>query len=441
MGSSMSSLCSGTEVLRSHEPQSEHAVETPAPVVDTRRTSTTRADERGPLPPRLPPTLRAQMSGGLTTMAPRRPVPGSPAAESAAAQSALRKDRLADRDLPVAGYLLARASVGRKVDDPQTVQALRNGQYAEARAISALHLGRGNVIGDLHESRGESYVAVQVQRDAVAFLCRSADYKLPPGAATPLSLRMNRLSRLWPDGFGEALRRHFPDAQAADGAVLFIAKVIAARYFGAGNCGEHARTVAYERMRMDDAHPHIRVAHSLLTDHAWTESMTSATALHNEDVIMDGWMRTVAHLREDSHYGTAAQETSMQFGDENTHRWMSSVIAHIGGALHNEPVLNELTAKSEQLVRKKVALQGISGAEDDVSLNLRPDFMDLARERAQGRPVLSQAIEATGVARSFGQSIATATVEHGQHAMLVARTAILDGQAPEPWHDMPEPLA
>ncbi|HEX7645234.1 MAG TPA: hypothetical protein VF472_23790 [Burkholderiaceae bacterium] len=426
-------------MLRAYEPESEHAAGTPAAVADTRHPPPARAEERGPLPPRLPPPLRAGMSGAPTTMAPRRALPGTPAAQSAAAQSASRRDRLAGADLPVAGYLLARASVGRKVDDPRTIQALRKGQYAEERAIAALHLGRGNVVDDLYESNGESYVAIQLQRDAAAFLRRSVDYQSPPGAPTPLSLRMSRLSHLWPEGFGEALRTRFPDPEAAEGAVLFIAKVIAARHFGAGNCGEHARTVAQERMRMDDAHPNIRVAHSSLIDHAWAESMASASALSDEDVIMDGWMRTVAHLREDSHYGAAAQETSAQFSGENTQRWMSAVIAHIERALRKEPVLNELTAKTERLVRDKVAEQGISGAEDAVPVNLRPDFMVLARERARGRPALSQAIEAAGVGRSLGQSIAAATNTAGQQAMMAARAAILNRQAPEPLPDVPEP--
>lgn len=339
---------------------------------------------------------------------------------------------MADEDLPVAGYLLARASVGRKVDDPGTVQALCSGQKAVERGIEALHLGRGNVVADLWNSEDEAYVAVQIQRDAVNFLRSSIGYEPPKGDPTPLFRRMSRLERFWPRDFNEALRRHFPGAEAAEQALDFIARTLAARHYAAGNCGEHARVVAHERARMDDVPPTIRIAKSDYMDHAWAEAKASSGELRGDDVLMDGWMRTVAHLREDSHCGSVSHNTAAQF-DAAQARWMAGVVEHVGIRLERDGVLAKLTEEAERVVRTKVQKEGVTGAYSAVDVNLRPEFLGEARQRAWDRPALSVAVETAGVARSCGKPVAAATSDEVQQPILWAREVLLHQPAPPPW--------
>jgi hypothetical protein len=409
----------------------------PATVPAAPEQSQPRAAEpalRGPTPPPLPQRpLQAAAPMAPRVAAPQlRPAPGTPAGDAAAARAATRQERMADEDLPVAGYLLARASVGRKVDDPATVQALSSGQKAVDRGVESLHLGRGNVAADLWNSEDEAYVAVQIQRDAVNFLRSSIGYQPPEGDPTPMSRRMSRLERFWPRDFNEALRRHFPEPQAAEQAVHFIAKTLAARHYAAGNCGEHARVVAHERSRMDDAPPTIRIARSDYMDHAWAEAKASASELRDDDVLMDGWMRTVAHLREDSHCGSVAHHTRAQFDDAQA-RWMAGVVEHVGIRLERDGVLAKLTEEAEGVVRAKVQKEGITGAYGAVNVNLRPEFLGEARQRTWEQSALSVAVETAGVARSFGQPVAAATSDEVQQPILWAREVFLRQLAPPPW--------
>lgn len=369
-----------------------------------------------PTPPPLPP-LPSAASRTAASLAPRQRLPhrheaGTPAAEAAAGLAQGRREPLAPAEVSVAAYLLARAATGRTVDDRGTVRSLVDGQQAIDAGVSALHLGRGNVRADLRASQDEAYVAVQLQRDATDFLLRSMDFTPPSDAAAAsrrTNINMALLRKCWPADLGQKLQEHFPSEVAAEQAKRFLAKVVAARYYGAGNCGEHARAVADARAVVAEPPAMTRIAKSSFMDHAWAESIGSDTRLRNDDVIMDGWMRTVAHLREDSHCGSVANDTRSQF-DAVQARWLAEVADHALQRLSRHGALLSLTRGAENLVRKRLESEDVSQeAYSSVPPNLRGDFLEEARRRTAGWPEQSLFIELAGVARSMGKPVAAAT--------------------------------
>jgi len=336
------------------------------------------------------------------------------------------------RELPLAGYLLARATVGRRVDDPDTIRGLRSGQHALAAGIGALARGRGNVTQDILASEGESYVAVQVQRDAVDFLKSAATYRPNPSSrrVTPLARKMTRLRQCWPPGFAEQLDRHFPSESAAKDAMDYITKTVAAQLFAAGNCGEHARVVADARLRLPDAPAALRVARADAIDHAWTEAQVERGKVRDDDVMMDAWMRTPAHLREDSHFGSAITHTKIQLDEADGVAWMSSVISHLTDRLQHDVVLAELTNPAAEVIWKNVDENGVTGSEPYVPINLKPAFLSEASAQAAHQPALSKDIQAVGIARSLDMSVAASTSPEVLVPILQARTDLLVQEAP-----------
>jgi hypothetical protein len=380
---------------------------------------------RVPTPPPLPTRVAVAASQG----APRAGLPTESSLERALGEPALHP-----HELPLAGYLLARASVGRKVDDPDTISGLRSGQQALAVGIGTLARGRGNVLEDILTSDSDSYVAVQVQRDAVEFLKSAARYQpdSSSGRPTPLARKMARLSQSWPVGFAEQLNRHFPSESAAGDAMDYITKTVAARLFAAGNCGEHARVVADARSRIGDAPAALRIARADAVDHAWTEAQVSAGEKRHDDVMMDAWMRTPAHLREDSHFGSAITHTQVELDDAAKLAWMSGVVSHLTDRLQHDIVLAQLTNPAAAVIWDNVDEIGVRGAEPYVPINLKPEFLSEASAQALHQPALSKDIQAAGIARSLDLSVAASTSPevlvpiHQAKADLLAQEAPLD---------------
>ncbi|HEY9106129.1 MAG TPA: hypothetical protein VIN58_05585 [Roseateles sp.] len=415
---------------------------TPAPTFSAPPSAASPANQL-PTPPPLPP-LPSAASRTATSLAPRQRLSqcheaGTPAVEAAAAFAQGRRERLAPAEVSVAAYLLARTAAGRTVDDRATVRSLVDGQQAIDAGVGALYLGRGNVQADLRASHGEAYVAVQVQRDATSFLLRSMDFT-PPSAAAVAKRGTNRnmalLQKCWPADLGQKLQEHFPSAAAAEQARAFLAMVVAARYYGAGNCGEHARTVANARAVAGEPPAMTRIAKSHFIDHAWAESIGSDARLRNDDVIMDGWMRTVAHLREDSHFGSVANDTRWQF-DAVQSRWLAEVADHALQRLSSHNVLGALTRAAEDVVRERWETEDVrQTADSSVLPNLRGEFLDEARRRTLSWPVQSLFIELAGVARLMGKPVAAATSLEVVGPVVQAFDQLLN----QPNHDIWEPV-
>jgi hypothetical protein len=337
---------------------------------------------------------------------------------------------------PLAGYLMARASVGRRVDDAVLVDELRVGQQALADGIAALHTGRGNVVSDIAASGGGSYVCVQVQRDAAAFLKRSATYEAASTSRpTPLARKMMALARAWPAGFARELARRFPDAAAAERALDYMTRTIAARLLASGNCGEHARVVADARSRLPDAPAAIRIARSDAVDHAWAEALGTAGELRSDDVVLDAWMRTPAHLREDSHFGDALTQTRLELDDPAATAWMASMIEHMSTRLEHDTALLALIEPAAGLSWEKFESDGVDGAEVSVPLNLKPAFLAEASAQAAGQPALSAEVLAAGVALSLGLPLAESVRADTVQTILQARDELLaqDGPTDPAW--------
>ncbi|MCS4511489.1 hypothetical protein [Xylophilus ampelinus] len=338
---------------------------------------------------------------------------------------------MSSQELPLAGYLLARASVGRRVDDSDTISALRRGQQAVVAGIETLYYGRGNVASDISASEGRSYVGVQTLRDAEAFLKRSASYRpaSTTGRVSQLTRNMTQLSGCWPPNFARSLKYHFPDEKASEAALDFITKTVAASMSAAGNCGEHARVVANARLGLSESPESLRIARMNGVDHAWAEALSSRTELRDDDIMMDAWMRTPAHLREDSHCGSASTETRAEFARGSARSWMRDVISHLSARLKEIDTLSALTVPGEALSWSNFTRTGAVGAERAVPLNLKPEFMSEASLRASSQS-LAASIEAAGIARSFGLPVHSATRQSLIESVQQSRTALLTREAP-----------
>lgn len=397
---------------------------------------------------------RAQhLTCGPGTMPPRSSV-GSLPAPSAGEQvgppgPALRGDRAISKealrkvDLQLAGYLHVRASAARRIDDPPTIDRLRQGQTALARGIASLALGRGNVAADIAANDGASYVAVQLQRDAVEFLTRGLTYTRPANAGKPslLAQRMMRLHACWPKQFDAELKAHFPNKHAADEATQYIAKTVAARAFASGNCGEHARVAADSLMQDGPSPSAVRIARSVGIDHAWAEGRVDSKELRDDDVILDGWMRTPVHLREDSHLANAATETRSEFVGAETQAWLAQVVAHMAQQVARDPVLYEITERADALAQENFDRRGAPGAESSVPLNLHLDLLQDASTRSATQAGIHADIEASGTAISMGLSIKEATQPEVVDAMKGARDSLLAQEWPTSQDWKPTPLS
>ncbi|WP_439391909.1 hypothetical protein [Ideonella sp. YS5] len=317
------------------------------------------------------------------------------------------------------------------MDDAVVIDELRAGQQALADGIAALHTGRGNVVSDIAASGGGSYVCVQVQRDAVAFLKRSVTYEAASTSRpTPLARRMMGLTQAWPAGFARDLARRFPDAGAAERALDYMTKAIAARLLASGNCGEHARVVADARSRLPDAPAAIRIARSDAVDHAWAEALGTAGELRSDDVMLDAWMRTPAHLREDSHFGDALTQTRLELDDPVATAWMASVIDRMSTQLEHDTALIALIQPAAELTWEKLESDGVAGAEESVPINLKPAFLHEASVQAARQPALSAEVLAAGVAQSLGLPVAESVRADTVQAILQARDELLAQDAP-----------
>jgi hypothetical protein len=184
------------------------------------------------------------------------------------------------------------------------------------------------------------------------------------------------------------------------------------------------------RSRLPDAPAAIRIARSDAVDHAWAEALGTAGELRSDDVVLDAWMRTPAHLREDSHFGDAPAQTRLELDDPAATAWLASVIEHMSTRLEHDTALLALIQPAAELSWEKFESDGVDGAEESVPLNLKPAFLAEASAQAAGQPALSAEVLAAGVAQSLGLPLAESVRADTVQTILQARDELLAQDAP-----------
>ncbi|HET9645993.1 MAG TPA: hypothetical protein VFP68_22165 [Burkholderiaceae bacterium] len=163
-------------------------------------------------------------------------------------------------EMPLAGYLLARALQDRKVDGEDFERLRRaNDSVREVRAL--LPFGRGNMREDIRASRGESSTRTKGGRD----------------------LRRDPV--------------HAPED-------------VAAIWAGAGNCGEHARlcTRAHAARLDSQSGESVIHYHNAQVDHSWVEALVPRSfnptiyrwKPEPRDIVLDAWKDGPAVFGPDS---------------------------------------------------------------------------------------------------------------------------------------------
>jgi hypothetical protein len=203
--------------------------------------------------------------------------PAEGAAENASSAEAVRGMKPGEGSL--AGYLMAKAALHRKVEDPD-LGNLRAGHETMQQVAHLLPLGRANVIQDIGKGR-DAHIA---PRHLAALALRK-------------EVQAERMKTL-----GPASKRDFNRVVAASG-----------QYAGTGTCHAYAASAAplhaAKLADMRDERAIVALSRRPPIDHVWSEMIPKGRRedgtliLHEKDVIMDGWCReNLAILREDSAY-------------------------------------------------------------------------------------------------------------------------------------------
>ena len=204
----------------------------------------------------------------------------SPASASGIASIQGGISSLQPREASLAGYLMARAALHRKIDGP-VLENLRAGQESVQEVSELFPLGRSNVREDIAKAEGKHTTL----RNLAAF---------------PL------LEAL-------AVKHGYPSEKDVPESVWFPMLAATSQYTETGTCGSYAsNTVPRHAAKLDGRNDRQAIVASSQQpglDHIWAEMMPlgkdpkGSPIHHDDDVIMDGWCKeSLAILREDSEY-------------------------------------------------------------------------------------------------------------------------------------------
>jgi hypothetical protein len=199
-------------------------------------------------------------------------------------QASTLRTSVADTELALAGYLLARAIDGRPVPSSE-VSRLRTGNTSVNQTRQSLKHGRGNVDVDVRSTGNESRWRMKAARNFKDELDR-------------------RSGKSWEDYSTQ---------------VTYSAA--AASVFGAGNCGEHASaTSVYHSSRLQDQEQ-VHYVSSPSVRHAWAESRLPGVSISGESdrtVVMDAWASGPAVLATDARFARRRDgvRSVLQFNSE-----------------------------------------------------------------------------------------------------------------------------
>jgi hypothetical protein len=207
----------------------------------------------------------------------KRPAPqsGEPAESSSRAKVV---PGMQPGEAPLAGYLMARAALHRKVEG-RDLENLRAGSASVRESHDLLPLGRSNVNQDIEKAK-----------DANIPMRKVASYKL----------------------LKSLLAKKHASGELTE-TETFRAGAAAGMYAQTGSCGSYAALInplhAAKLAGMGDERAIVSQAAHKTSDHAWSEMMPGGKRedgtpiLQGNDVILDGWCKEdLAILREDSEY-------------------------------------------------------------------------------------------------------------------------------------------
>jgi hypothetical protein len=187
---------------------------------------------------------------------------------------------LKPKEGPLAGYLLARAALHRKIEGP-VLRNLRAGHASVQEVNELLPLGRSNVREDLGKPQGQ-FAHVRALASNQLQEALAARQKYPPGTDIPEI-----------------------DTYRMTAAISQYALTGTCLSYAANTTSLHAAKLA----GMQDERAIVAQANHPILDHVWSEMIPRGMGkdgkpiLHGEDVIMDGWCKdNLAILREDSHF-------------------------------------------------------------------------------------------------------------------------------------------
>ncbi|HLP41104.1 MAG TPA: hypothetical protein VK465_06325 [Fibrobacteria bacterium] len=183
------------------------------------------------------------------------------------------------KEMPLAGYLLARAAMHRKIEGPD-LKNLRNGHESMLQVSDLMPLGRSNVVQDINKAKN--------------------DHLPQRTMATSNLLEM-------------MIARQGHTADTVPDSILFQLFAAVSQHAKTGICSSYSMSTtpvhAAKLADLKDRQAVVAQSRHDTVDHSWSEMIPKGMRadetpiLSWEDVIMDGWCKNnLAILREDGKF-------------------------------------------------------------------------------------------------------------------------------------------
>lgn len=317
---------------------------------------------------------------------------------------------LRPKEEKLAGYLMARAAMHRKIEDSD-LGNLRNGQESMQKVSDLLPLGRSNVVQDINKAKGDH---------------------LPQRTLATNNLLEVMIAR----------QGYTPDT--VPDSILFQLFAAVSQHAKTGICSAYSMSTtpvhAARLADLKDKQAIVAQSRHDTIDHSWSElipkgkRMDGTPNLQGEDVIMDGWCKeNLAILREDGKFSRLGKDGKpasfhhqLFLNRESGPRYLRSV-EKFKAQIGNTPALERIfrtdfdhfvaagaQPRKESLWRATSvfhkAFQEQAAKALDKAVTASPSVADAGVKGAD--PVSVQAkraslteIQAVGVARSLGSNI------------------------------------
>jgi hypothetical protein len=304
----------------------------------------------------------------------------------------------------LSGYLLARAAMGRKIDNAAEISKQPDGHALKSENVlrdlraandtveetrRLLPNGRGNVRGDILKTNG------------------GASRRYAAGA-------IMKQSYLEKNGIRE---KEKPD-------VAMQVETAVSLFTGQASCGGSALLAAHVHAPKLKSGQKVVASADFAVDHMWAESRRP-NADRSNDQIIDRWTSGPAVLREDSSYGLNPKaKEGYPLNGANRNKAINNVNRILQEIKKDHGLIAEFQANMEELRKMDYRFMGKVWDEESVMGEsfrrkaggiLHPDSSQLARsarilETDKQVPVrpYSQEVLAAGVARSLGEGVRSA---------------------------------